>query len=72
MAASFDHAVGMAYLKYVPVEKYHDNAWYVKRGEGRVDDEIRVVKKTEVRRPVRRVIQPKHNGTANCRADGPH
>lgn len=61
-----------AYLEYVPIEKHHYDARYVERGKGRVNDEIRVVKNTEVRLPVRRVVQAQHNRTANCRADGPH
>lgn len=66
------HRSAVTYLEYVPIEEHHDDARYVERGQGRVDDEIGVVKKTEVRRPVRRVVQPQHDGTANCRADGPH
>lgn len=64
----------MPYLENVPIQKYHNDARYVERRERRINDEIRVVKNAEVRRKrsVRRVIQPQHNGAADCRADGPH
>lgn len=65
-------ACHLAYLKYIPIQKHHNDARDVEADQRWEYDEAGVEECAEVGRPVRRVVEAEHNRRTDRYRYDPH